>query len=43
MSIKINIGSLKDGSQQLELETNANELGLGESGELGLKELFWFS
>ena len=37
MSIKINIGSLKEGSQQLEIETNSNELGLRESQELGIK------
>jgi uncharacterized metal-binding protein YceD (DUF177 family) len=31
MSIKINIGSLNDGSQQLELDTDSAELGLEEN------------
>lgn len=37
MSIKINIGSLKEGSQQIELETTAHELGVDQSHEFSIK------
>ncbi|HEY3250782.1 MAG TPA: DUF177 domain-containing protein [Ignavibacteria bacterium] len=37
MSIKINIGSLKEGSHQLELETSTNELGLREHIVKGIR------